>query len=373
MANSITPTYSFTLPEVGADTNAWGGHINGNFTTIDTQMVSRTLVTTQTLAGALALPSNGLNVGSGQLQVTGGNVTTSGNITATGNLGGVNGNFSGTLAATGTTTLGAVNASGAATFATTVSVTGTATFTVPVVASAAPTLGTHLTNKTYVDGVKTTINAYTVSAGTSLTGGGAISTNPTISVAAGGITSTQLASNAVTTVKITDANVTPAKLSQPPTQGTSVASTSGSTVAFTALPSWVRRVDIMLSAVSLAALNNILINLGTGAGPTYATTGYASATTTHQGGGASGVANVTTGFQITNQTGANVSFHGVISLFLVDASANTWAASGNWAQSDSLFSGMVAGSISLPGTLTAVRLQTPSTYDAGLINIQYYG
>jgi hypothetical protein len=32
------------------------------------------------------LPSNGLNVGSGQLQVTGGNVTASGNITATGNV-----------------------------------------------------------------------------------------------------------------------------------------------------------------------------------------------------------------------------------------------------------------------------------------------
>ena len=39
-----------------------------------------------TMIGNLNLPSNGLNVGSGQLQVTGGNVTTSGNITATGNV-----------------------------------------------------------------------------------------------------------------------------------------------------------------------------------------------------------------------------------------------------------------------------------------------
>ena len=39
-----------------------------------------------TMTGALNLPSNGLNVGSGQLQVTGGNVTASGNITATGNI-----------------------------------------------------------------------------------------------------------------------------------------------------------------------------------------------------------------------------------------------------------------------------------------------
>jgi hypothetical protein len=39
-----------------------------------------------TMTGALNLPSNGLNVGSGQLQVTGGNVTTSGQFTATNNV-----------------------------------------------------------------------------------------------------------------------------------------------------------------------------------------------------------------------------------------------------------------------------------------------
>jgi len=39
-----------------------------------------------TMTGSLNLPQNGLNVGSGQLQVTGGNVTTSGSITATGNV-----------------------------------------------------------------------------------------------------------------------------------------------------------------------------------------------------------------------------------------------------------------------------------------------
>jgi hypothetical protein len=146
MANTITTTYSFTLPEVGGDTNAWGGHLNGNFTTIDQQMLSRTLTSAQTMLGALNLPSNGLNVGSGQLQVTGGNVTASGNISS------VNGSFSGTLAATGATTLSSTLAvTGAATFASTLGVTGIATFTVPVVASSVPTLGTHLTNKTYVD------------------------------------------------------------------------------------------------------------------------------------------------------------------------------------------------------------------------------
>jgi Chaperone of endosialidase len=43
-------------------------------------------VSGSTMTGALNLPSNGLNVGSGQLQVTGGNVTATGNITASGNI-----------------------------------------------------------------------------------------------------------------------------------------------------------------------------------------------------------------------------------------------------------------------------------------------
>lgn len=152
MANVITPTYSFTLPEVGADTNAWGGHINGNFTTIDNQMLSRTNVSAQTMAGALNLPANGLNVGSGQLQVTGGNVSVSGALTASGaitsvsNVSGVNGVFSGTLTVTGVAALNN-NTTVGGTFTS----TGAATFSTTVTASFTPSNGSHLTNKTYVD------------------------------------------------------------------------------------------------------------------------------------------------------------------------------------------------------------------------------
>lgn len=169
MANSFTATYSFTLPEVGADTNAWGGHLNGNFTTIDQQMLSRTLTSAQTMAGSLALPANGLNVGSGQLQVTGGNVTASGNVSATGNVAasgnvsGVNGTFTGTLGVTGASTItgnatvgGTFGSTGAATFSSTIAVTGAATFSSTLTASTAPTTGGHLTNKTYVDAQDTT-------------------------------------------------------------------------------------------------------------------------------------------------------------------------------------------------------------------------
>lgn len=136
MANTYTTRLNLTKPEVGADTNAWGGHLNANLDTIDSNIVSLSIATTQTMTGALALPSNGLNVGSGQLNVTGGNVSMSGNASA------VNGSFSGTLGVTG-----------AATLSSTLAVTGAATFSSTLTASTAPTLGGHLTNKTYVDGV----------------------------------------------------------------------------------------------------------------------------------------------------------------------------------------------------------------------------
>ena len=54
-----------------------------------------------TLSGALALPANGLNVGSGQLAVSGGNVSASGNLSVTGTT-----TLTGDLTANGNTTLG---------------------------------------------------------------------------------------------------------------------------------------------------------------------------------------------------------------------------------------------------------------------------
>lgn len=123
MANTYTPTYNLLKPEVGADTNAWGTHLNNDLDTIDTHMVSRVLTSAQTLAGAINLPSNGLNVGSGQLRVNGGNVSMSGQVTATGAA-----TLSSTLTVGSTATLqGALNVTGATALSSTLSVTGATT------------------------------------------------------------------------------------------------------------------------------------------------------------------------------------------------------------------------------------------------------
>lgn len=136
MANTYTTTYNLIKPEVGADTNAWGTHLNTDLDTLDTHVLSRALTTSQTAAGPMVfgqtLRVNGAVTFDSTLLVTG-NTTLAGTSAHTGAA-----TFSSTLAVTGTTTLGAVNVSGATAFS------GAVTVQTPS-ASANPT------TKTYVD------------------------------------------------------------------------------------------------------------------------------------------------------------------------------------------------------------------------------
>ena len=59
------------------------------------------------------------------------------------------------------------------------------------------------------------------------------------------------------------------------TLGTSVASTSGTAIDFTGLPSWIKRITIQFQGVSLSSTANILVQLGTGS-TTFTTSGYLS-------------------------------------------------------------------------------------------------
>lgn len=78
---SGSPAGSGITPPTGYSYVIYSDGTNVSYATSNTIQKSG-----DTMIGALNLPSNGLNVGSGQLQVTGGNVTTSGQFTAGNNV-----------------------------------------------------------------------------------------------------------------------------------------------------------------------------------------------------------------------------------------------------------------------------------------------
>lgn len=147
--------------------------------------------------------------------------------------------------------------------------------------------------------------------------------------------------------------------------GTSVASTSGTSIDFTGIPSWVKRVTVMLNGVSTNGGSNYLLQIGDGS---INTTGYSSVGTGMDGTGVSATA-YTTGFGIRS-TLASYAISGSVVLTLV--SPNIWVANGVLSTSLPL-AFTTSGTKTLTGVLDRIRLTsvTPDTFDAGSINILY--
>lgn len=184
----------------------------------------------------------------------------------------------------------------------------------------------------------------------------------TAKIADANVTVDKLASDAVTTVKILDANVTPAKLSQPLTLSTAQNSTSGTSIDFTSIPSWVKRVTITLNGVSTNGSSSLVIRIGSGS---ITTTGYSSIAGDYNGNSAI----TTTGFILQRINAASYLNTGVVTL--TKLTGDTWIAAGVIGNTD--YSNTCSGSIALSGAIDQVRVTsiTPNTFDAGSINIMY--
>jgi hypothetical protein len=154
------------------------------------------------------------------------------------------------------------------------------------------------------------------------------------------------------------------------TLGTAVASTSGTSIDFTSIPSWVKRITVMFSGVSLSGSSSFLVQIGSGS---ITNTGYVSSSS----GAAStvGTLNSTAG-HILYAGNATLALNGIMTLALI--SNNTWANSHAFGSSSGIVSTYFGGGISpaLSGALDRVRITTVNgtdTFDAGTINILYEG
>ena len=168
--------------------------------------------------------------------------------------------------------------------------------------------------------------------------------------------------------------VTPTNLSQPFTSATAVASTSGTAIDFTGIPSWVKRITFMLRGVSTTGVSTPwLIQIGDSGG--IEATGYLSASGRIATATAACI-NSTAGFSINVNNVATNTIHGSMTITLIDSSNNSWVASGAFANSAAADSLPAAGSKSLSATLDRVRITTSGgsdTFDAGSVNIMYEG
>lgn len=150
--------------------------------------------------------------------------------------------------------------------------------------------------------------------------------------------------------------------------GTEVATTSGTAVNFTSLPSGTRRLTLMLKGVSTNGSSNLILQLGDSAGGVQ-TSNYLGTCNN-----SSTALNSSSGFLLTVSIGSANVMHGKVTIEL--ESGQTWICTSTIGFSDSAGSSNIsAGSYTLTtGPLDRVRLTTVNgtdAFDAGAINISY--
>lgn len=234
----------------------------------------------------------------------------------------------------------------------------------------------NFTSGTAVDGNYTIVttadaNTFTVTHGTSLTTSGnvtvhysnigpvALISNDEALVG----TSTTKAMTAAATKSLIDANIL--------VRETAKATTTGTTVEFTSIPSTAKRITIIFDQISqnvTAGGQSMLIQLGISSG--YTTSGYTSSSADDAGTDTS-----SSGFVLRSTNASSDSLTGT--MFLHNISGNKWIASHSAMAANSNKGITGGGVVSLSGVLDRVRINTnsanqfDSTPAAGSINIMY--
>ncbi len=153
------------------------------------------------------------------------------------------------------------------------------------------------------------------------------------------------------------------------TSGTAVNAATGSptSIDFTGIPSWVKRISVIFAGVSGSGTSSVLVQVGISTG--VVTSGYVS-TSISSGGGTSAS---TAGFAMQNATASNT-MSGIMTITLFDT--NAWVSSHSAKNSTTITCNGGGNVTNIGGTLDRIRITTVNgtdTFDAGTINILYEG
>ena len=150
---------------------------------------------------------------------------------------------------------------------------------------------------------------------------------------------------------------------------TATASTSGTSISFTSIPTWARRITIMMAGVSTDNTSPLLIKLGTSGG--IVSTGYVS-TGARMAAAGTTVDSSTAGF-LVNATAATDAVSGTLTISLLDPTNYIYTADHTLkAATTAVMSG--GGSVTLSGGVTQLSITTvggTANFDAGSINVLY--
>jgi len=153
------------------------------------------------------------------------------------------------------------------------------------------------------------------------------------------------------------------------TSVTAVASTSGTSITFSSIPSWVKRITVMLNGVSTNGSSIPQIQIGAGS---VSTSGYSCSAGYASNGAASSVAAATSGMTLSGSSSLSSAYSGIVTITLLGS--NIWVFSWSGTQGTTTFNGGGGSSPTLSGALDRVVLTTVNgtdTFDAGSINIMY--
>lgn len=152
-------------------------------------------------------------------------------------------------------------------------------------------------------------------------------------------------------------------------QGTAVATTSGTSITFSSIPSWVKRITFIFNEFSTNGSAHYLVQIGSGSATT---TGYVSTGSSCNQASATGGTNSTNGFVVRNATGAGGSTSGIMTI--VNVSGTTWISSHTFKSATTEVGWGAGSSPAIGAAIDRVVLTTTNgtdTFDAGSVNIIY--